>query len=444
MILCMLLVSMQAIASNYPEPSVCDTTITQRALTLDDAVNLALCNNPQTRLQWSNVRAQAALVGSARASYLPSLTLSGGDTRYRSTVSGTPVISGNTQKAGLTAGYLLYDFGGRSASLEAAQQTLIVTESTRDAVLQMNYLNAVQAYFSLLSARANVAALLTAETLAKESLDAALARYQSGTATPADRLQATTALSQARLNRITAEGNAAIAAGTLANQLGYPATQPMELASVDDIRSDPLTEKKIGDLIAEAMHNRPDLLAAEAQIKAAEAQVGVARATGMPNINLTAGSAYTSDSNTPNNRNDSIGVSLSFPLFSGMRPTYQTRSAEAQVQARVADRDRVANQVGLDVWTAYQGLQTNSQALQSAGDLVASAEQSERMISGRYKAGLGNMIDMLTAQSTLASARQQLIAARFNFISRRFALAQAIGSLDISTSEAPVETHSNP
>jgi outer membrane protein TolC len=54
------------------------------------------------------------------------------------------------------------------------------------------------------------------------------------------------------------------------------------------------------------------------------------------------------------------------------------------------------------------------------------------------------MIEMLTAQSTLASARQQLIAARFNFISRRFALAQAIGSLNISTSEAPVETHSNP
>ena len=78
---------------------------------------------------------------------------------------------------------------------------------------------------------------------------------------------------------------------------------------------------------------------------------------------------------------------------------------------------------------------TNSQVLRSADDLVAAATQSEKMISGRYKAGVGNILDTLTAQSALATARQQRVSAFYNFLYSRFALAQAIGKLDLSQIE---------
>ncbi|MGO8756165.1 MAG: TolC family protein, partial [Gallionellaceae bacterium] len=266
-------------------------------------------------------------------------------------------------------------------------------------------------------------------------LDAAQARYQSGTATPIDRLQAQTALSQAVLNRISAEGNAASAQGTLANGMGYAASQPFELATLEDGGPDPMAEKDIGKLIEGAMQSRPDLLAAEAQVRAAEANLTATRASGLPSISLNGSvSRYTTilDGLSTPDYGRSLGVSVNVPWFSGFHDTYKNRVAEAQVDSSKATRDQVANQVSLDVWKAYQTLLTNSQALQASDDLLSSAEASEKMASGRYKAGLGTILDVLTAQSSLASAQQQRVAAQYNFRASKFALAQAIGQLDLS------------
>jgi TolC family type I secretion outer membrane protein len=418
--------------THRPETSTCDSARIQRPLALQDAVDLALCHNPQTHALWASSRAQAAQLGVNLSNYLPTLSASANATRNQSQSGIAPTTTNTGQSVGLTASYLLLDFGARAANLENAQQLLIAANATRDASLQTLWLSTAQAYFSLRSARASVAATRTAEAAAQESLSAAQARYLSGSATPADRMQAQTALSQATLNRITAEGNAATASGTLANLMGFDADQPLELAEDTDLPPDPQVEQAIGQLIADARRQRPDLVVAEAQIKAAEAQVEAARASGRPSVNLNATTSRNANSGTPDTRGNSIGISLNIPLFTGMRTTYQTRAAEAQVESRIADRDRLANQIALDVWKAYQSMLTGSQALRSADDLVASAEQSERMTLGRYKAGLGNLIDALTAQSTLASARQQRITARYNFLSSRFALAQAIGELDLT------------
>jgi outer membrane protein TolC len=87
-------------------------------------------------------------------------------------------------------------------------------------------------------------------------------------------------------------------------------------------------------------------------------------------------------------------------------------------------------QVALDVWTAYQNLTTATQSLRSSADLLSSAEQSGRVALGRYKAGVGSILDVLNAQSALASARQQRIQSTFNWNVSRATLAQAMGSLD--------------
>ena len=110
----------------------------------------------------------------------------------------------------------------------------------------------------------------------------------------------------------------------------------------------------------------------------------------------------------------------------------RVRSAEAQVDVRAAQLDRLRNQVALDVWKAYQSLTTATQSLKTTVDLVASAEQSERVALGRYKAGVGSMLDVLNAQSALASARRQRIQSAFDWNINRAALAQAMGNLDAS------------
>ncbi len=411
----------------------CDRGKIRKPLVLADVVDLTLCNNPQTRALWASARAQAATVGVNMAAYLPTLSAQGTASRNRNTV-GNATVSSRTESVGLSAGYLLYDFGGRSASLANARQLLVAANATRDATLQANFLAAVQAYYALLSARASVLSSQAAETSAREALAAAQARYQAGVATPADKLQAQTALSQATLNLITARGNERNAQGALANVMGFDASQPYELAPFPETTPDPAAEQDIGKLIAEARQQRPDLAAADAQIKAAEAQLEATRATGMPSLNLNASTSGTRTSGSPGTGSGSIGVTLNVPLFTGFRNTYQNRVAEQQLEGKVASRDLLANQVALDVWKAYQALLTNSQALRTADDLVASAVASEEMTLGRYKAGVSGLsiLDVLNAQSALASARQQRVAALYNFLASRMALAQAIGVLDLT------------
>jgi outer membrane protein TolC len=411
----------------------CDRGLINKPLALADVVQLALCNNPQTRSLWASARAQAANIGVNMSTYLPTLSVSGSGTRNLSRATGQTSAS-NSRSLSLTASYLLYDFGARAANLENAKQLLVAANATRDSTLQANFLTAVQSYYALLSARANVEALQVAEDAAKESLAAAQARYLAGVATPADKLQAQTALAQATLNLVTARGNERNAQGTLANIMGFDASQPYALAPVVVRDPDPAAEQDIGRLIAQAREKRPDLAAADAQIKAAEAQLAASRAANMPSISVNASTSSINTTGVPTTNSGSLGVSVSVPLFTGLRNTYQIRASQAQLETKVAARDLLANQVALDVWKAYQALLTNSQALRTANELVASAELSEKMALGRYKAGVAGLsiIDVLNAQSALASALQQHVSALYNFQSSRLALAQAIGVLDLT------------
>jgi outer membrane protein TolC len=413
----------QAVAENH-----CARDKIRAPLTLADVVDLALCNNPQTRALWASARQQAAQLGVSTAAYLPTLSALASVSNNQTQSGSQAPVSSLSQTANLSANYLLYDFGGRSATLENAKQLLIAANYSRDAALQSNFLIAVQAFYSLLSARASVESFKADEVKALESLAAAQARYQAGIATPVDRLQAQTTLSQAKLNRIRGDGEASNAQGTLATVMGFDASQPFTLQTVAGEIPNPVIEQDIGKLIEEARQKRPDLAAAESQISAAEAQLKASKASGRPTITL---GAMVGVSN-PDIQSSSIGITLSVPLFSGFKTTYQARAAEAQIDSKVAERDRLANQIALDVWKAYQGMLTNSQALRSADDLVTAATESEKMILGRYKAGVGNILDTLSAQSALANARQQRVAALYNFLFSRFALAQAIGQLDLT------------
>jgi outer membrane protein TolC len=188
-------------------------------------------------------------------------------------------------------------------------------------------------------------------------------------------------------------------------------------------------EGEINALIERARQLRPDLQAAAAQVNAAQAGIEAARAAGSPSISL-AGSANQYNFSGNSSRGSSIGINLSVPIFSGYAPTYRIRAAEAQMDARKAQYEQMSLRVALDVWRAYQQLTTATQSLLTSADLLNSAEQSERVALGRYKAGVGSMLDVLNAQSALASARQQRIQSTLDWNTNRAALAQAMGSLD--------------
>ncbi|GAB2181128.1 TolC family type I secretion outer membrane protein [Denitratisoma sp. agr-D3] len=402
-------------------------------LSLTQVVDGALCANPQTREAWANARVQAAQLGVAEAAWLPTLSASAGSGRNRSNG-----VDNDQRTLGLTASWLLFDFGARSANIENARQLLEAANATRDATVQSVFLAAVQAFYQAQSAEASLAAAREAEKAAEQSFRVADAKYAVGSAAPADKLQAQTAYSQAQLTRITAEGALKTAQGTLAAVLGRDAHRPVVLAAPTPVPAADGFAKDVNALVDEARRRRPDLLAAQAQVKAAEAGVDAAKAAHLPSLSL----GFTgSDTKTGGveNRSGTLGVTLSVPLFTGFSTTYKVQTAEAQREAKAAQAEKLRLQVAQDVWNAWQSLLTATQTVRTTADLIVSAEQSDKVARGRYAAGVGTLLEMLTAQSALASARQQRVTALYSWNIARTTLAQAMGVLDNNILTAATE-----
>ncbi|MFQ6404820.1 TolC family protein [Methylophilus sp. 'Pure River'] len=410
--------------------SGCGEVDWQQALTLAEVAEISLCHNPQTSEMWASARVQAAQLGVAKSAYLPSVTdtvsSNMGVLNPESATRGNPNLNLSNS---LVASYLLYDFGNRKANVESARQLLLAAGATQSSTVQAVLLNTIIAYYQVQANMAALTAAQQAERAAEESFKAANARYQAGVATPADKLQAQTAYAQLTLQRITIEGTLRVAYGNLVNLMGWPANRSVRLASSStDVPPGILDD--VGTLIEQAGQRRPDLLASEAQVRAAEAGIAASKAASKPTIsmgvsnNLQDGSQYAANSAT------TLGVTVSIPLFAGYAPTYRIRAAEATADLRLAQRDRLRLQISLDVWSAYQNLRTALQSVTASKVLLESAEQSYRVAFGRYTSGVGNIIDTLNAQSALAAARQQNIQAGLNANISRATLAQAIGVLD--------------
>ncbi len=402
----------------------CANSLPETKLTALDAVDLALCNHSQTREIWANARSQAFLLGAAKGAWLPTLDARWSEARIYD--------QGNSQaqrSTGLTLSWLMFDSGGRAANELSAQSLLEVANATRSSILQTLIFNSLQAYYAAQAAQAALVASDQAERAAYEGALAADVRYKAGVATPADRLQAQTAMSQAVLNRVRADGAVRTTLGVLMNAMGFDAHSPVMLSKADTPPDEMQYARDLEQLVIEARQRRPDLRAAEAQWNAARAAVGIASASSEPTLSLGVSPTWqkiagiTSDGGT-------LGVTLNVPLFTGFSTHYRTRAAEAQVELRDAQRERLRSQIALDVWRAYQNLQTSIQALKATRDLVESAVASQQVALGRYKAGVGTILDLLNAQAALANANSQRIQSVFDWQLARTALAQAMGTLD--------------
>ena len=187
-------------------------------------------------------------------------------------------------------------------------------------------------------------------------------------------------------------------------------------------------------LIAEAEKNRPDLAAARSRALAAHAHVTSARAEGLPSLSASAAAGrpfydFTGQS-TPYSDTWSVGLLLRVPLFTGLKTLYDTRSAEAQAAAADAGAESYAQQVVFQVWNSYFGVQTAAQQVRASKDLLESAKESAEVARGRYREGVGSILDLLTAESLLANALAQDVRSRAGFLLAVAQLAHDAGSAD--------------
>jgi outer membrane protein TolC len=406
--------------------AVCDAAALSGSITLARAVERALCANPATRSAWLAARLRAAELGQANSEYLPELALDGSVSRNGSSA----LPNDNTAwQVGLSAQYLLYDFGGRAARRDAAEALLAASLASHDATTRVLYLQTVTAYFNLLTAQGAVAAAREVEASALAAMNEAAARVAAGTGIPVDRLQAKTVYTQRQIERIRTEGTVARLQGELAALMGDASQTGFSV--VDDGQAfgqTPQLNNAVDALIEAARSRRPELRAAEAAVLASEAGVRSAVADGRPRLSAFA-DARRLDSGFLESTSSSLGINLTIPLFTGYRSTYQIAAAQTRAEQAVVERDSVDNQVALEVWRAYHRLQTETEADSRSNDLVESAVAAERLSFGRYQAGLGILLDVLNAQANLAQARYSQLLTRLGLRVARAELAQAIGEM---------------
>lgn len=414
-------------------------------LQLFDAIERTLCQSPRTRSAWAGVKSAAAAVGAAKAAYLP--TLDGAATYGRdhdkTTVNGPQTLnsdySQNVNTESLQLGWVLYDFGGREAVLRNSRQLLTAAQAIQNETLQAAFANTAKDYYAAQAANAKVQSTRRIEAGAQKSLDAAVARYKSGVVPVTDQLQAKTASAQAVYERAAAEGNYRMALGILAVDMNLPPDHPLSMPDLDQgVLPDTHFVLAVHDLVEEAKHSHPSVQAANAQWQAALAGVSLARAQGLPKIGVAGtlersaeplNAAIGTLTYPSVSKSASIGLTLQVPIFEGFSRSYSIRQAEALAEEQEAAFHDAEQQVSTTVWTAYQALQIGTENLRNTEAISQSAAEAFEASQQRYSSGVGNILELLNAQTTLASAEQLRIQAQVDWRTARLQLAASLGKL---------------
>ena len=413
-------------------------------LTLVQLTDLALHNNPATRIAWAQIRGSEAGVELARAGYWPQISVAYDYQRQKSASGSTApsaatatVATSNAPRSlygpSVDLSWLLFDFGARSGSVDAAKYNLTATQLDGDQTTQDLILLVEQDYYQVLGLQALQDADLQSVQDANALLDAANQRKSSGLATIGDVYQAQAALAGAKLALQTAQGQLAAARGQLAIAVGYGPDSAVPLAPWDTQVTATLPQQEIRDLLGKAAQARPELLASKARQQAAVSALEATRGQGWPSLGLNASAGRTTTDiggrKTTVNTYDA-DLTLSFPLFSGFANQAANHQAQAALDVATATDEQLVQTVQLEVWQAYQNMHTAASSLDTSDLQLKSAQQADDVTQARYKTGLGSILDVLSAQATLANARVQQVQARLNWFAALAAMGHAMGGLD--------------
>lgn len=394
-----------------PAPASAPQPASPAPLALAELTEYALRNNPRARQAWFAARAAAAGVGLEQADMLPQLTGLVAASRLRpvSATTGNASPWQNRYGPSVTLSYILLDFA-RSDQIEAAEYRLLAANLNQNRVLQDIVFQVEQAYYRLMGLDLLVQVNELTLTNLRTSLDAAGRRRESGLATVADVFRADTQVAQADLNLIRARGELEKARGQLAAAVGLPVDSTVQVRTLADLPQVQALNESIAQLLERARAGRPDLVAAEAQARAARATAAAASKAGLPTLEIagTTGRTFFTDDRAPAS-NFSAGLNVRIPIFNGFRNRYGSQLAQAQADQATAARDTLYRQTELDVWQAYYDVQTASRGIGATESQVKSAEQTAQATLARYRGGFGSILDLITAQQDESNARVQRI-----------------------------------
>jgi outer membrane protein len=433
-------------AVQLPSPADIDAN---HVYSLVELIDIAQRRNPATRVAWEQARQAAINVGIARAAYLPALAASAVAglehfvTPFPSNLVPQGFIIFNAQEVipQLAVNYLLLDFGGRAAAVEAAGQLSIAGNVAFTAAHQQLIFNVARAYFTLDGADAAVRAAQQALADAQVVQQSAEALFGRGLDTIVDVQLARRATAQAQYDLAQANTAQHDAMYTLLAAMDLPPTTKLRVADASQRPLPQRTARTVDDVLSDALRRRPDLLADVARLRATDAEIAAARSALDPKVSLSANVqgnlGRLSVDNSPyfsvNKPQGAALLKFEWPLYTGGLLQNKLSLAQSKREEAAAALQGRTDQALREVALAYDQVDTGLQQYDAAIALHTASEAAFHSASDSYAHGVGTLTDATSAQTGLATARAAVARAHTQSLINAAALAFATGELTSST-----------
>jgi outer membrane protein len=427
------------------------------AYTLPELIDLAESSNPLTRIAWNDARNAALAAGIAKSAYLPQLSATAMGA-YQAASGSSSTLLGNTSTSSdihgtvsvLALQWLLFDFGGRRARVDAASHLSVAANVAFTAVHQRVIHEVSVAYYAYDAAYAREQTAQQALDNAEGILAAARARLKQGVATVVEVAQATQNRAQANLVKVQADGALSDSYLSLVSALGIsPLSKPM-IALLPPRSLSSTLHQSVDEIVADAIARRPDVQGAYALEQANQAKIRAAEAAFMPKVFASAtaasGTGSTAITAIPpvgdqaatvnlsgSRRSGSVFIGVTIPLYDGGLRSAVLMQARNDADSASAQLTRTKEEAVRQVVAAQNWLATSLASNAAAKELVAAAQTTYDAAFAAYGHGVGSITDALLAQN-------QLIAAQNAYADSYSAALSAAASLALATGEIGTTT----
>jgi len=396
---------------------------------LQGLIRTALANNYDVRIAATRVLQGQAQLGITRADQFPSLGAGANITSVRNpTIGPIPAYEFTTGEITATAAWNLDFWGKYRRATEAARANLLASEWSRRQVISTLVASVASSYFQL--RQLDLALDISRRTLAsrKESLELTSLLTEHGIDTMLDQRQAEELVYTASAQIPDLERQVAQQENNISLLLGH---NPGPIARGLKLAEQPHAPEVPAGLPSSLLERRPDIRQVEAELIAANARIGVARAAYFPQISLT-GTAGFQSSALSNLFTGEQGVwslvgGLTQPIFEGGRLKSNVRLAEAQQQQMLLTYQQTIKGAFRDVANALVAYRKNREFRIEQEKLTAASQDAARLSEMRFKAGVSDYLEVLTNETNYFSNELTLAQARFSEVQALVQLYQVLG-----------------
>ena len=395
---------------------------------LQSLVEQALANNRDPRVAAANLAAARAQVRVSRANQFPAVGV-GGSATDSETGGGFGQNGMNYSLQGGISSFEIDLFGKLANATQAQRDTALATEAAARTVRLGLVADLALAWSTYAADRDLLAIAQSTAAISTDTVRLSTARLKGGVA-------ARTELRQAEQVLETANGDVASQKALLAQDInairllvGADFDQSLLPAGIDEVNAN-LSELPAG-MDTQVLLRRPDVVQAEYELRAANADIGVARAELFPTISLSAliGFASTSISSLFDgaSRTTTLGGDASWSIFNAGGRTANVEVSKAQRDAALATYEKAIQSAFSEVADALSDQGTLTERLRAASAFTTAAQDTAQLTEATYRRGIASSLDNLDAQRSLYSARQAEIAVRLQQAGNRVALYRALG-----------------